>query len=85
MNATQKPFGYVLKSNMVHTIEGQQYPTAYPWANPRRWSNASHACGNFRKYIGDAQVFKRVPKGYLLEVVPVYSDPRITGERSLRP
>ncbi len=71
-----KPYGYVLRSRNKDSI--------HPWMN-RRWSDASDCCGNFRRYIGDATVYKRSPKGYDLDVVPVYSDPRKTGEWALNP
>jgi len=74
-----KPFGYVLRSR----VKG----TGYPWMNTR-WSDRSDCCGNFRRHLGDATVFKRqsTVKGYTgLDAVPVYSDPRKTGNRALSP
>lgn len=74
-----KPFGYVLRSQLKDS--------PYPWMNTR-WSDRSDCCGNFRRHIGDATVFKRqsTVKGYTsLDAVPVYSDPRKTGNRALSP
>jgi hypothetical protein len=70
-------FGYVLRSKVQ---------TNFPWANPRRWSDAPDCCGHFRRNLGDAIVYKRrsTAEQYTnLEIVPVYSDPRKTGEKSL--
>lgn len=74
-----KPFGYVLRS--------QTPGTGYPWFNTR-WSDRADCCGNFRRYIGDAKVYKRLSaaRSYSsLDVVPIYSDPRKTGENALNP
>jgi len=56
----------------------------YPWMNSR-WSDAINSCGTFRRYIGDAQVWKRLSsvQGYDLEIVPVYGDPRKMGDEAL--
>ena len=72
-----KPYGYVLKS--------QTPGSRHPWFNSYS-SDRSNCCGNFRRYIGDATVFKRLntTKQYsTLDAVPVYSDPRRTGEQAL--
>lgn len=76
-----KPFGYVLRYKGASAKH-------YPWCDPRRWSDAHGKCGNMRRHIGDAQVFKRLSSAQQypeLEIVPVYSDPRQTGERALIP
>lgn len=80
MNLLTPVYGYVLRVP-AHSPANK----TYPWLN-RRWSNASSCCGNLRRYIGDATVYKRKPQGYNdLEVVPVYGDPRRYGERALNP
>jgi hypothetical protein len=74
-----KPFGYVLKS---------QVQTNFPWMG-KRWSDARNCCGDFRRLLGDAKVYKRLSSAKqfvaTLDVVPVYSDPRATGNLALRP
>ena len=78
LDAGRKPFGYVLRS--------QDREAHYPWCDPNRFSNAVGCCGNFRRHISRAKVYKRPPKGYsALDVVPVYGDPRRLGDRALVP
>src|SRR5574337_258473 len=86
--AARKPWGYVLRSKSAHTDStGKVWPSPYPWFNTR-WSNASECCGNFRRYIGYATVYKRLSaaKQYSsMEVVPIYGDPRKYGDKVLDP
>lgn len=82
-----KPIGFVLRSTSQ---------TNFPWLNTKHNSvgaGNSRMCGNMRKYLGDAQVWKteRGAKSYVdtnprsgksnLTVVPVYCDPRRAGAR----
>lgn len=71
-----KPFGYVLRYH--HMIQGR--PSTTPWLNAR--------AQRFEQAIGDATVFKRrrtAEQWPDLEIVPIYSDPRKTGEGALDP
>lgn len=72
-----KPFGYVLKS------EGSRYP----WMGSY-YSDSYDCNGDWRKRLGDAKVFKRLSttKNWPhLTAVPIYSDPRRTGDNALDP
>lgn len=73
------PVGYVLKSKVPNST--------FPWFHTR-WSDTGNSCGNFRRYIGDAKVYKRLSTAQsysTLEIVPVYSDPRRNGNGALDP
>lgn len=78
--ANMKPFGYICR---------YRHETYYRYFN-YRWSDAVGSCGHFRHRIANATIWKRhssverrIKFLSYLETVPIYSDPRKTGDKAL--